>query len=166
MNIILFGFPASGKSTLGRKLAEQLQFSFVDTDRYIEQFYPGHTVRQIVQHFGFDVFRTLETETLEALADVDKHVIAVGGGTVLDPENLKLLNNLGKCVYLTVEKEKLKKRLLSGELPLYLDEEDPAGSFEEMYAERKKVYESIPAILVDPNKEETVAELVEMIRGK
>jgi len=71
---------------------------------------------------------------------------------ILDPQNAALLAKLGQLVYLKVSKETLKKRILHGELPAFLDPADPEGSFEKMVRERQGMYEKIPALTVDLEK--------------
>jgi shikimate kinase len=123
-------------------------------------------VREIVLHFGWETFRNLEADALASFEELRGHVIAVGGGAVLHPENVKQMQRLGKLVYLKISKEKLKKILLKSPLPLYLDEEDPEGSFEKLYLERKKIYEAIPSLQLDAEREESVEEIVETLRVK
>lgn len=150
MNLILFGFPRSGKTFLGQKLALSLHVPFVDTDHLIQeayrkQFHEPLSCRQIAQQKGGTFFRSLEKKVVHALAPVKKSIISIGGGALLDPENRMRLANLGTLVYLISDKELIKQRILSSELPYYLDPEDPEESFEDMYAERSKLYKSIKA---------------------
>jgi shikimate kinase len=164
MNLILFGFKGCGKTTIGQQLAAQLHCTFIDTDHLIEK-KGGKPVREIVLTFGFDRFLKLEQEAVASLKGVSGCVIAVGGGTVLNPENLNTLEKLGTLVYLQASKETLKRRMLRGELPTFLDPKDPEGSFEKMYAARKEFYEQIPAVRIDAEGEWVMSKLQE-IYGK
>ena len=76
-------------------------------------------------------------------------MIAVGGGTVLDPENVEILQKVGALVYLQTSPEKLKQRIFKDELPAFLDPKDPEGSFWQMIQDRAPIYRSIPARCVD-----------------
>ena len=77
-----------------------------------------------------------------ALLELHSCVIATGGGAVLDPDNVAVFKRLGKIIYLKVEKEVIKQRLLK-KPPAFLDQLDLEGSFEKMYAERMPLYEQI-----------------------
>lgn len=154
MNLILFGYKGCGKTTLGRTLAHHLKRPFLDTDRLLEQLYLHQTgvsmgVRDIHKMIGEEAFRALESELLQQLQSATNAVIALGGGFILDPKNAELLAKLGQLVYLKLDKETLKKRVLKKELPAFLDPNDPEGSFERMYATRKQIYEQIPAVSLD-----------------
>jgi shikimate kinase len=174
MNLILFGFKHCGKSTFGKKLAERLSRPFIDTDFLLEEEYSSKanerlTCRQIHEHLGETAFRTLETQTLYALQNVQNSIIAVGGGTVLNHKNVILLQELGPLVYLILDDETLKKRTLSGQLPSYLDLTDKEGSFNHMVQKRKAIYASIrayPLFLQGKNDDAVLAELEELSHGQ
>ena len=154
MNIILFGFKSCGKSTIGKHVAEQLQRPFIDTDQGVERLHFRRTgqkmnYRNIYKTLGEDAFRALESDVVEQLKDQKRAIIAVGGGLILDPKNQAALAKLGQLVYLKLDKETLKKRILERALPAYFDPADPEGSFEKMYTERSKKYEEILALPFD-----------------
>lgn len=135
MNIILFGFKGSGKTHYGRLLAKLSDRPFIDTDDLIQAHYPDRTVRQIHETLGETAFRALETKAIATLAGVQRSVIAVGGGAVLDPRNVALLQQLGTMIYLDVRLETLRKRGVSLSV----------GPLEKIYRARKPIYEAIPA---------------------
>lgn len=154
MSIILFGFKSCGKSYFGKKLASKLSCPFRDTDRIIEeQFLVSNgtslSCNDIYKKLGENDFRLLETQALKSLDGVSNSVIAVGGGLVLCGSNVEILKGFGQLVYLSADKGILKNRMVNARLPAYLDLDDPEGSFERMYCERKILYESIRAIHVD-----------------
>jgi shikimate kinase len=111
MSVILIGYRGSGKTTTGRKLADRLWLSFVDVDDLIVK-KAGKTIREIFADQGEPHFRDLESQALsEALAKKD-HVIALGGGSILRPENRALIKASGrKVVYLRCEPETLHQRI-------------------------------------------------------
>lgn len=169
MSLILFGFKSCGKTTFGKKLAAKLALPFIDTDRLIEKLVGEKlSCRELVKQKGSAFFREKEREAVKSLIGKEKAVIALGGGTVLDPENVRILAKIGVLVYLRVDREALKRRLLTPPLPTYLDPKDPEGSFSRMYEERKEVYEHIPAVWVDVNRDEEIVltELSQVIDGK
>lgn len=172
MNLILFGFKSCGKTTLGKMIAARLNRPFYDTDRMVEALYYSQTGQQrsfkeIFKHEGEKAFRSLEAAAVQQLKNVQNAVIALGGGLILDPANAAILAKLGQLVYLRVSKETLKRRILSRELPAYLDPSDPEGSFERMYKEREAKYEAILALPIDleaKKQDQVVLELSTLIQ--
>src|SRR3989337_2640262 len=120
------------------------------------------TFREIYRKLGQETFRELETHVIEGLKGLDNTIIAVGGGAIFNYKNREVLAKLGKLGYLKIAKEPLKGRLLYEDQPLYLDLNDLERSFEKMYAERKPLYEKIPAVWIDTTgkSEETVVEML------
>ena len=142
-NIILCGYKSCGKTTLGKKISEKTGMHFIDTDDLVSK-----NCRQLYLHSA-EAFREIEKDVIAALIDFQNSVIATGGSSVLAPENVTLLKKLGKIFYLRVPKEIIKERLLSGQLPAFLDPNRPEESFEEMYASRKDLYEQIADHIID-----------------
>lgn len=85
MRIVLSGFMGAGKTTVGRLVAEHLAMPFVDLDDEIER-RSGRTIREIFAEDGEPTFRALERRLLEETLERDPLVVAVGGGTLVDPE--------------------------------------------------------------------------------
>lgn len=98
-NILLVGYRGTGKSTLGRHLAEVLNMTFLDLDRLIVE-EEGCSISAIVQERGWPYFRQLESNLLQRLSKEKGRVIATGGGIILDPENRSLLKKMGIVVWL------------------------------------------------------------------
>ncbi len=154
MNLILFGFKASGKTHFGKRLSHLLHRPFIDTDDLLLELYKQETdkkrsLRQIYQDLGDNSFRLLEKRSLQLLKRVQNAIIALGGGAVLDPENVAFLQTVGALVFLKASPEKLKTRMFREELPPFLDPKDPEKSFYQMVHEREPLYRSIPARTVD-----------------
>ena len=121
--IFLTGFMGSGKSTVGPILANSIGYSFVDLDRLIEQ-RNDKSVKRIFQEDGEQFFRGEELAVLEELATKDKMVVALGGGTLAEPEAFQSVNRSGILVYLKVPPEELLKRLQhKTDRPLLMDAE-------------------------------------------
>jgi shikimate kinase len=109
--IFLIGPRASGKTTLGRRLAERLSRSFVDLDAvFLER--QGETIADLVAREGWDAFRRVEAAILADVAATSGQVVATGGGAVLLPENRELLSQ-GLVLYLQATPERLAERLLA-----------------------------------------------------
>lgn len=155
MNIILCGLPMSGKSFLGVRLAEQLRYQFVDTDRLIEQEYADTagsplTCREISLKHGEKSFRAWEKEVIKSLADQELSVIAVGGGTLGDPSNVQVLKSIGTLIYLKTDIGILLNRLRQKpSLPSYIDPLNPEESYKELAKHRLPIYEACADFIVE-----------------
>lgn len=90
MKVVLIGYRATGKSTVGRILAAKLNIAFWDTDSMVEK-NAGMPIKEIVALHGWDFFRAREKETIKFLTQKEDCVIATGGGVVLFRENIDLL---------------------------------------------------------------------------
>ena len=110
-NIYLIGPRASGKTTLGKRLAERLDRPFLDLDAAFCEKY-GETIADMVGRDGWDAFRLAEAAILAETAQQDGLVVATGGGVVLMPENRKLLAK-GRVFYLQADPERLVERLMA-----------------------------------------------------
>ena len=146
MNILLIGFMGSGKSTIGRKLAKLLEYSFVDTDSVIEDD-QGCSVTEIFKYGGEECFRKMETRLLQKLKNVENSIIATGGGIVLREQNQRLLQGIGKRVYLNVPQEELQQRLRNDRNRPLLKEKDPGTVVQKMMKERVLLYEQAEYIV-------------------
>ena len=146
MNIIITGFMGSGKTTIGRKLAKLIEYSFLDTDSEIEDD-QGCSVSEIFKYGGEECFREMETRLLEKLKNIENSVIATGGGIILREENRKMLNGIGKCVYLRVPEEELARRLKNDRNRPLLMNNNPEIVVQEMFIERGLLYEQAECII-------------------
>ena len=114
MNVILMGFRCTGKSTAGRRLAEELGAPFFDTDELIEQ-RTGRLIARIVREQGWPAFRAAERDVIRELAGTDRGVISLGGGTVCDPDNVADLKAHGVFVWLSARPEAIVGRMVRDE---------------------------------------------------
>ncbi|MFD2246476.1 shikimate kinase [Pontibacter ruber] len=116
MRIFLVGMMGSGKTTLGRQLATQLGYTFVDLDEYIER-REGKSIAQLFEQEGQEQFRLKERQALEAVVqEYDQAVIATGGGAPCFLDNMQFINRSGKSFFLDVPVEELVNRLLNSDL--------------------------------------------------
>lgn len=113
-NIILTGFMATGKSSVGKALAMRLGYAFVDLDILIEG-EAGMPISQIFATQGEERFRAMESRMVEQAARRDACVIATGGGAILNPRNLEALQRSGVVIALTAKSETILERLGRGE---------------------------------------------------
>jgi shikimate kinase len=109
-NIVLVGFMGTGKSTVGRFLAEKLNWEFVDTDHYIEK-QEGISVAELFTKQGEAFFRKIETQAILEIMRKTDQIIATGGGAILAEENRKSLKANGFVVALTASVETIVQRV-------------------------------------------------------
>lgn len=98
-NISLVGMPGAGKTTVGRILAEKLGMGFCDTDEEIEKI-AGESPEKIIEKYGEERFREIETEVAESVFSLRGVVIATGGGTILREKNVEKLRSCGVVIWL------------------------------------------------------------------
>ena len=141
-NVILTGFMGTGKSSLGKVLATRLGRPFVDIDKKIEN-EAQLSIPKIFERFGEEHFRELEKSAVKELSERRGLVIATGGGTIKDEENLRLLKSSGVLICLTTKPEEIFRRTARrGERPVL----DGGGNerletIKKLLAERKKFYD-------------------------
>jgi shikimate kinase len=154
MNVVLCGMMGVGKTTVGRCLAQSLDLRWMDTDEYIVEKYGE--ISGIFERFGEGYFRALETEVVKELVQEDGLVISVGGGLVLKEENIDLLKQNGKIIYLRARVETLAERLTAdGTRPLLkTDGESLTEKIEKILTARAPIYESVADFTVDVDGKE------------
>ncbi|MBI9075563.1 MAG: shikimate kinase [Desulfatibacillum sp.] len=109
-NIYLVGYRATGKTSVGKALARAMGQPFVDADEVLEK-EQGRTIASIVESDGWPEFRRLEKELLARLSALDGHIVAPGGGAVLDPDNVQAMRDTGLVVWLTADSKVICNRL-------------------------------------------------------
>lgn len=154
MNLFLIGLPGSGKTTVGRILAQRLRRPFADLDEEIERA-SGRTIPDIFARSGEPCFRELESRTLAALCRADGRVIATGGGTVLRPENRCLLS-VGRVVLLDRTPWEIRRTLSSEGRPLL-----QSSTLEQLAAERGALYRACAHLCIRSRSPEEAAAQIE-----
>lgn len=148
-NIILIGFMGSGKTSVGKRLAQQRNAVFLDTDHMIEEKYQT-TIADIFKKHGEAYFRLLETSMLEQIVTMESPlVLSVGGGLAVQPENFEYLKKIGKILYLRASKETLIKRLKGDRIRPLLQGNDLEARISQLMAERGNIYEQIANNSID-----------------
>lgn len=138
--VILVGMMGSGKSTVGRALADLLEYPFQDTDMMLEHRL-GRQIPQLFKLYGEVAFRAHETSVLESL-EPQPRVLATGGGIVLRDENWVQFKRLGRVVFLDVPLELLTQRLeVSNRKRPLLQTENWTEKLKELYEFRRPLYE-------------------------
>ena len=153
MNVILAGLRGTGKSSIGRILADWLQYGFVDTDMAIEAL-ARRRIADIVALHGWDHFRTLERQAVARIAAKDGYVIASGGGTLMDADNTTLLKQHGVVVLLVGDLAVLQRRIASGSnRPSLTGNQTAALELAEVWATRRARYEAVADFTYDVSQE-------------
>jgi len=150
-NVILIGFMGAGKTEIGKKLAEKLKMTYIDTDSVIEK-EQGMSINDIFEKSGEACFRDMESRVLDSLKGTNKRVISTGGGMILRPENVKKMKALGPLVLLWAEPEVVYERIKDmGTRPL-LNVEDPKKKIVEILELRAPIYKSVADLEVDTSR--------------
>ncbi len=140
-NVILTGFMATGKTTIGRTLASRLGWRFLDTDEEIER-RAGASVSEIFARHGEGHFRDLERQLCRELVSQRGAVVATGGGMPLDPENRKLLNSAGIVVCLRCSADEILTRVCRNDKRPMIEGEDRVQRVKALLREREAAYAS------------------------
>ena len=138
-NLYLVGFMGTGKSTVGRQVARQLGFRFLDSDREIECI-QGKPVAQIFADDGEAKFRAMEREFIERGHPAERCIVACGGGLIVPPGMLELLRNRGVMICLHAPIETILLRTLRTTHRPLLRTENPEQRVRELYTQREEVY--------------------------
>lgn len=165
LHVACVGLMAAGKSSVGRRVASELRWAFVDVDDEIEA-RTGSTVAELAERGGEDAYRPLErTVVLETLGRPDHSVLAAPGGVVQDAQARAALEGSGVVVvYLRADPETLARRVTEDQErhPRPLVGDDPLGVLRQMFEERDATYRSLAdlEVQVGARTHDEVAQLV------
>jgi len=168
-SIALIGFMGTGKTVVGKVLAERLGKEFLEMDALIEQ-KAGKTIPEIFQREGEEAFRQLEIEAAKQVSQRKNVVIACGGGVVLNKINIDRLKKESLLVYLTASPEVILRRTSSdtSERPL-LKADNRALAVKELLRFRKPFYERAADITIDTSRldvDSVVAQIISKVKEK
>lgn len=145
--LFMVGPMGSGKSTVGRHLAELLGYGFIDSDAEIES-RAGADIPWIFDVEGEAGFRRRETSVLAELATREQVVIATGGGAILAEENRQLMSANGLVIFLNVSVAQQVKRTGSGEGRPLLQSGDREETLKKLMAEREPLYRGLADVII------------------
>ncbi len=166
-SIALIGLAGVGKSTVGRTLAQALNYSFVDIDEEVEKV-AGKSIRQIFDEYGEEWFREREYEVLAQKAGEEKIIISCGGGIVTKKKSREVIQNQSLCVWLDASVDYCMDGLDTSNRPLYASG-NPVGIAKEVYAQRKSLFADAAHVLMNvegKNAEQIVAALSNEFKEK
>jgi shikimate kinase len=129
------GYRCTGKTSVGRLLAAKLQRPFLDSDELIK-ISSGKSVREMVEEKGWDLFRQEERRVVAELSEKDGCIIALGGGAVVDEENVRKLKTKGFFIWLTADVSAILERMIADRTSL---EQRPSLSGDELKEETKSL---------------------------
>ena len=164
-NIALIGFMGTGKTAVGRLLAEKLDMKFIEQDTLIEQ-RARKTISEVFRQDGEIAFRNLEIEVTRQIAREEHSVIACGGGLVLNKINIDRLKESSRIVYLTASPRAILKRVSNekGQRPL-LEVDNPILAIQELLRYRKPFYQRAADITINTSTLD-ISAVAEQIIGK
>jgi shikimate kinase len=167
MNIILTGFMGTGKTTVGKLLAAELGYEFIDTDNVIAT-RCGRSIPEIFLELGEAAFRRMEADLVRELAEREGLVIATGGRLMLDSANAAALSRKGLVFCLAATPDKILSRLKNNKQsrPL-LNVPNPGKRIVELLQQRAEGYGRFRQVMTnDKNPKEITKELVDLIRAE
>jgi shikimate kinase len=161
-NLVLVGMPGSGKTTVGKTLARNLNLTFIDTDAFIEKTC-RLTIHEIFTKLGEPYFRTVEAETVRQMLKHNDQVIATGGGAVLEPETRVYLQKANLVVYLHTKPRLLFTRLQNDKRRPLLQRPDLLHYLQKLYQDRHPFYQEVSSLVLPVDKTTSLAEVINKI---
>ena len=165
--VVLVGLMGAGKSSVGRKLAQYLEFPFIDADEEIEKA-AGCTIEEIFRLYGEPAFRDGERRVIARILASGPGVLATGGGAFMDPETRAKIAENGISVWLRADVDVLYRRTRRRSVRPLLNTDDPRATLERLAADRYPVYAQAD-ITIDTAGEkltETVDHIIEELEGR
>ncbi len=162
-NIYLVGMVGVGKSTVGRILANRLQWAFVDLNEMLEAIY-NRSLTEISDSFGEASLRNMEATMLNELSQGEHQVFACNSDTVLEESKLKTMDTTGATIWLDAPVADLVKRMETKEIIIEAGG-DPGNILQEMLDDRKKYYEkaNVRVATDDLSPEVTAEEIINIL---
>ncbi len=144
MNLFLIGYRCSGKTTVGKSIADALNWAFVDADAMLVEAC-GKSIKDIIATDGWNSFRRMERSTLKQICIADRQVVATGGGVVLDTANVAAMKSSGQVIWLVATAATIRERMRADENTTEfrpaLSDKGTLAEIEDLLAERRPHYE-------------------------
>lgn len=158
MKIVLCGMPGSGKTTIGKKLADHLNVEHFDTDKMIENRFKK-SCRELYKEGGKAFFRRIESVVVQD-ALKNRGILSLGGGSLDLIENRELIQNYGTVIYLSCEFKRLVDRKIQNDSPAYSED------FFHLYTNRTPIFESVCHYTIDVSNlsvEESIKAIIQEV---
>ena len=167
LNIVLTGLMGCGKTTVGRIIATELGWEFLDTDRLIEEA-TGSSIPTLFREKGEPFFRRVEKEVIHGLVGKTRVVVATGGGAVLNGENRCVLQSLGLVIYLKTSPEVLGDRVKRSDDRPLLTGQNPVDILAELLHERERFYCEADEVITTDGRTpvQVAAEIISLARRR
>jgi shikimate kinase len=167
VHVVLIGYRGTGKSAVGKRLADKLHLPFYDTDELVERGV-GRSIRDMVAEKGWAYFRERETEIVRKLAQLQRGVVATGGGAVMDEGNCDILKKHGLLIWLRADVLTMVERMKGDETseerrPSFLHD-DTFRETEDVLRERLPAYRGLADFSLD-TKDKSIDEIVNAVCG-
>ena len=166
-SIALIGFMGTGKTTIGKLLANKLgkEYRFVEMDILIEEM-AGKSIPEIFSQDGEVLFRDLESKICQKVSTLEKVVISCGGGVAINKENVDNLHKNCTIILLESKINTIIKRILSRGIQArpVIDKEDPIKEIKKLFHSRKPIYQSVADIIIDTENKGKVVIVNEIIQ--
>ena len=161
-NIVLIGMPGCGKSTIGYRMSQKINYSFFDADKYLEE-KENRIISDIFSKEGEEYFRKLETKYLEDLSKKEQIIISTGGGAVKKKENIDILKQNGIIIFLDRTIEDISKENHENR-PLLQNIEN----LWKLYDERINLYRKYADIIIknDDDMDVVTDRIITALKGK
>jgi shikimate kinase len=163
LNVFLVGPMGAGKSTIGRLLSHELNYTFIDTDKVIED-RSGANIPWIFDVEGEQGFRDRESAVIDELTQLNDCVLATGGGVVIRPENRSHLQSRGVVVYLQTSIEQQLERTAKDRNRPLLQTDNPEAVLRKLLDQRGPLYQSCADIIIRTDKRHPRAVIQEILR--
>ncbi len=169
MNIILIGYRGTGKSVVGKILSKELNMTIVGMDDDIVT-HAGMLIPEIVEQFGWDRFRELETKEALAIAQKDNQVVDTGGGIIERAQNMDALGKTGPVFWLTASVETIIDRIQDGtQRPALVQGKTFTEEVAEVLENRNARYGAASGCVIDTDQitpEQVAAQIIKIIKTK
>jgi len=157
VNLYLVGFMGTGKTTVGRAVGQKLGFHVLDSDHEIERL-QGKSIPEIFAQDGEPAFRTMERAFIEGGHPAERTLVACGGGLVVQPGMLELLQSKGVVICLHASLDTILERTARHRNRPLLDVDDPAERIRTLYAAREPIYKRSGTVILTDAR--TLADIV------
>ena len=159
--VVLVGMMGSGKSAVGRELAQKLAVPFLDSDHEIEEA-AAMSIAEIFERDGEKFFRARETEVIKRLLESQKGILSTGGGAFMQAQNRELITKLGVSLWLKADTDLLWNRVKHKDTRPLLRTADPYATLSDLQEKRVPYYQKAD-LFVEANARYSIGEMADAV---